>query len=63
MIDTGCNKREWFRAAFHVSDVHNNNASKKLGWGMPIEVRDGYTPDITLLTEFKFWNEIYYYED
>ena len=28
-----------------------------------IEVRDEYTPDITLLTEFKFWYEIYYYED
>ena len=30
---------------------------------MQIEVRDGYTPDITLLTEFNFWDDIYYYED
>ena len=30
---------------------------------MPIEVRGGYTPDITLLTDFKFWDEIYHYKD
>ena len=63
MIDTGCDKRGWFRAACHVSDVHNHTASERIGWVTPIEVRDGYTPDITLLTEFNFWDDIYYYED
>ena len=63
MIDTGCDNRAWFRAACHVADVHNHTASERLGWATPIEVRDGITPDITLLTEFKFWDEIYYYED
>ena len=63
MIGTGCDPRAWFRAACHVADIHNHTASEKLGWATPIEVRDGYTPDITLLSEFKFWDEVYYHED
>ena len=30
MIDTGCDKRAWLRAACHVSDVRNYTASEKL---------------------------------
>ena len=63
IIDTGCDKRECFRSACYASDSHNHTEYEKLGWATPIEVRDGYTPDITLLTEFKFWDDIYYYED
>ena len=63
MIDTNCDKRECFIAACYVSDSHNHTESEKLEWAMPIEVRDGYTPDIKLLTEFKFWDDIYYYDD
>ena len=29
MIDTSCDKRAWFRAACHVSDVHNNTEFEK----------------------------------
>ena len=39
-IDTSCDKRAWSREACHVSDVENNTASEKLGWEIPIEVRD-----------------------
>ena len=30
IIDTGCDNREWFIAACHVSDVHNHTASEKI---------------------------------
>ena len=50
MIDTGCDKRGWFRAACHVSDFHNHNASEKLGLETRIEVQYGYTTYIKLLT-------------
>ena len=30
IIDTGCDKRAWFRVAFHVSYLHNHTASDKL---------------------------------
>ena len=50
IIDTDSDKREWFIAVCHVSDVHNHTASEKLGWETPIEVRFGYTRDATLLT-------------
>ena len=63
MVDTSCDKRAWFISACHFSDFHNHNASEKLVWSTPIQVRYGYTPDVTLLTEFKFWDEIDYYED
>ena len=51
------------RAACQVSYFHMNTASEKLEFEIPIEVRDVYNPDIILLTEFKFWDEIYHYED
>ena len=63
IIDTDYDNRACFRAACHVSDVHNHTASERIGWVTPIEVRDGYTPDVTLLTEFKFWDAIYHYTD
>ena len=63
MIDTGCYQMEWFREALNVSDVHNYIEYEKLGWAVPIEVRYLYTPYIVLLKQFKFWYEIYYYED
>ena len=63
IIDTDCDNRAWFRAACHVSYVHNHTASERIGWVPPIEVRYGYTTDVTLLTGFKFWDEIYHYKD
>ena len=50
MIYTSCDKRAWFRAVCHVSDVQNHTAYEKIGWETPIEVRDLYTPYIKLLT-------------
>ena len=32
IIDTDYDNRACFRAACHVSDVHNHTASEKLGW-------------------------------
>ena len=51
------------RATCHVSYVHNHTAYDRIGWATTVEVRDGCTPDVILLTEFKFWDEIYHYED
>ena len=42
------------RVACHVSYVQNHTSYDKIGWATTIEVRDGYTPDVILLTEFKF---------
>ena len=50
MIDTICGKSARFRVACHVPDVHKRTAYEKLVWKTSIEVRGGYTPDITLLT-------------
>ena len=63
MIDTSCDKRAWFRASCHNSDVQNHTASDKIGWETTFDIMDGYTLDVLLLTEFKFLDEIYYYED
>ena len=60
MIESGCDPRAWFKAACHVADVSNHTAVKSLGYRTPIEVRDGETPDISALCQFKFWELVYY---
>jgi len=60
MIDTGCDPRAWFKAACHVAAIHNHTARKTLLYRTPLEVRDGLTPDISALVQFKFWEEVYY---
>ena len=50
IIDTGCDKREQFRAAFHVSYLHNHTTYDKLEQATPTEIRDAYTLDIISLT-------------
>ena len=60
MIDTACDKRAWFRASCHNSDVQNHTASDKLGWEMPIEVRHEYTLDITLRAPNIYQNQPLY---
>jgi hypothetical protein len=61
MIDTGCDPKSWYRAMCHVADVHNNTANQKLNYRTPLEVRDGETPDISGLLEFKFWEKVYFH--
>ena len=59
-MDTGCDPRAWFRAACHVADISNHTAKASLKYRTPIELRDGYTPDISALIIFKFWEPVYY---
>jgi hypothetical protein len=62
MIDSGCDPRAWFKAACHVADINNRTAHKGLNYRTPLEVRDGYTPDISSLIQHKFWDDVYYME-
>ena len=59
-IDTGCDPRAWYKAMCHVADVMNCTARKRLDYRTPTERRDGQTPDITALIQFKFWEIVLY---
>jgi hypothetical protein len=59
MIDTGCDPKAWFIAACHVADISNHTASETLNYRTPLEARDGETPDISALVQFKFWELVY----
>ena len=38
----------------------NHTAHERLGWRTPTEWLLGYTPDITVLLTFVFWEPVYY---
>ena len=38
----------------------NHTAQERLGWRTPTEWLLGYTPDITVLLQFSFWEPVYY---
>ena len=60
MIDSGAHPKAWFRAMSHAIDIYVHLAKQVLGWRTPVEKRYGYTPDITGLLQFKFWELVYY---
>ena len=60
MIDSGCDPRAWFKAACHVADISNHTAHESLNFRTPLEARDGETPDISALCQFKFWELVYF---
>ena len=60
MIDSGCDPRAWFKAACHVADISNHTSVQALEYRTPLETRDGETPDISALCQFKFWELVYY---
>lgn len=63
MMDrTGCPDKLWALCALHVVKIHNHLADKSLNWLTPIEVAFGYTPDISALLKFIFWEEVYFLE-
>ncbi len=65
MIESGCEPEAWFDAAQHVADVSNHTSQAPLQDKTPTEKRDGYTPDISGLVQYKFWDLVCYktYED
>jgi hypothetical protein len=50
----------WLLALEYVCFVKNHTAHERLGWRTPTEWLLGYTPDITVLLAFVFWEPVYY---
>ena len=44
----------------YICFVQNHTAVKSLGWRTPTEWLLGYTPDISVLLQFEFWEPVYY---
>jgi hypothetical protein len=44
----------------YICFIQNHTAVKSLGDRTPIEWLLGYTPDITVLLQFQFWEPVYY---
>ena len=53
----------WLLAIEYVCFIQNHTAQESLGWRTPTEWLLGYTPDITALLCFHFWEPIYYAVD
>ena len=50
----------WYLVLEYVSDVLNFTAHQSLHWKTPHEALYGQTPDISCLTRFQFWDEVYF---
>ena len=50
----------WLLALKYVAFILNHVALAKLGWRTPIEWLFGYTPDITCILQFIFYEPVYY---
>ena len=53
----------WFLALAYVIFVMNHTALESLNWRTPIEWLLGYTPDITRLLKFEFYEPVYFPAD
>ena len=50
----------WLQALAYVCTIQNHSAVTSLNNRTPIEWLLGYTPDITVLLQFQFWEPVYY---
>ena len=50
----------WLHALMYVCTIQNHTAVVSLNNRTPIEWLLGYTPDITVLLQFQFWEPVYY---
>jgi len=50
----------WLLALQYVCFLQNHIALKSLGWKTPVEWLLGFTPDISVLLQFEFWEPIYF---
>ena len=57
---SGADSRAWLLALQYICFVQNHTAVKSLGNRTPTEWLLGYTPDITVLLQFEFWEPVYY---
>ena len=50
----------WLLVLECVCFIRNHTARERLGWRTPVEWLLGYTPDITVMLIFHFWEPVYY---
>ena len=60
---TGAIPESWPWVYNYIADVNNHCASKIINWKTPIEKRHGYTPDISALLLYQFWEPVYFLTD
>ena len=53
---TGAPSEVWPWIYNNVADVNDHCATRILNWKTPIEKRHGYTPDISALLLYQFWD-------
>jgi hypothetical protein len=59
---SGAPRSAWYLSLSHVCLLLNHVARKSLSWCTPIEWLLGFTPDITVLLVFIFWEPMYHKE-
>ncbi|CAB9519554.1 Retrotransposon protein [Seminavis robusta] len=52
--------KSWLTAGQYVATLQNHMAYEILGWRTPFEWLHGYTPDISPLLQFEFYEPVYY---
>jgi hypothetical protein len=57
---SGAPAKAWLLALQYIFLVQNHTAVDSLGGRTPIEWMLGYTPDISVLLQFQFWEPVYY---
>jgi hypothetical protein len=60
MNTTGANPKTWLLALEYTCEIQNHLAIESLNWRTPTERLLGYTPDITVFLQFRFWEPVYY---
>ena len=57
---SGAPRKVWLLALKYICWILNHSALEKLGWRTPFEWLFGYTPDISVLLQFIFYEPVYY---
>jgi hypothetical protein len=60
MDRTGLPPQTWLLVLMYVCFVLNFTASATLNWRTPIEILTGFTPDISPLLSFQWWESVYF---
>jgi hypothetical protein len=60
MNTTGASPKTWLLALKYTCKIQNHLAIESLNWRTPTEWLLGYTPDITVFLQFRFWEPVYY---
>jgi hypothetical protein len=63
MDRTGCPASMWFLVLCYVCFILNYMACKSLGWEIPLGLLWGYSPDISHLLCFSFWEPVLFSEE